>query len=101
MNILAFLTVLFGTAAILLLYALLAARDEAAGWRIYARTITESGMEIVTHCDDLEARNDWLESRRDHCKGVLAASMAQARIPRRDKTRMVAEKMEYLSDYPR
>lgn len=113
MNALALLAVLFGTAAIILLYALLAARDEAAGWRIYARhlqgqagkptvigTVSPSpalqaaAPDLIAECELLERRNDWLESQRDHCKDVVAGSMAQVRIPRRDKRMEVRETQE-------
>lgn len=95
MNILALLAIFFGTAAILLAYALLAARNEAAGWRIYARAITEQGMEIVAHCEALETRNEWLASQWTHCQDAVALSMAQSRYARSDRMKMeVAEMRE-------
>lgn len=95
MNILAFLTILFGTAAILLAYALLAARNEAAGWRVHAHIVTEQGMEIVAHCEALETRNEWLASQWTHCRDVVALSMAQSRYARSDRMKMeVAEMRE-------
>lgn len=101
MNPLALLTILFGTAAIILAYALLALRNDNKHLRTVIGTVPPSqasidlqgaALDLVTECQLLEQRNDWLESRHDHCKDIIAASMAQSRLPRRDTTRMeVAE----------
>lgn len=53
-----------------------------------------AALDLIDECRWLERRNDWLESQRDHRKDVLALSMAQSRIPRRDKTRMEVAEMQ-------
>lgn len=100
MNILALLTIFLGLIAICFFIAL----TEMIGRKVHKRSRTgalppqdlqAAALDLVAEYELLERRNEWLESRQIHCKDVLAASMAQSRIPKRDKTRMeVAERME-------
>lgn len=54
----------------------------------------QSRMALVEECQLLEQRNDWLEWRMMHCQNVVALSMAQSRLPRRDRMRMEVAEME-------
>lgn len=54
----------------------------------------QSRMALVEECQLLEQRNDHLESCQDRLKDVVALSMAQSRIPRRDTTKMEVTEME-------
>lgn len=116
-NSLALLAILLGLTAIGLAVKLsmMVERktNESAGWRIYASYLQDqankptvigalppsqasidlqaAALDLIAECELLERRNDWLESQRDHCKDVIAMSMAQDRIPRRDKRMEVAE----------
>lgn len=103
MNALGFLTIFFGLIAIGLFIALTEMIDRKAHKRrnpARARIgvvrpppdLQTAALALVEECELLEQRNDWLEWRMSHCQNVVAMSMAQSRIPRRDKTRMeVAE----------
>lgn len=113
-NSLALLAILLGLTAIGLAVKLsmMVERktNESAGWRIYASYLQDqankptvigalppssalqaAALDLIAECELLERRNEWLESQRDHCKDVIAMSMAQDRIPRRDKRMEVAE----------
>jgi hypothetical protein len=107
-NPLALLAVFFGTTAIILLYALLAMRDTNEQLRQKVGTVPppcpdlqDAALDLIVQCTALELRNDYLEAQRVHCQDIVAMSIAQSRIPRRERTKMVSEKTEYLSNYPR
>jgi hypothetical protein len=75
MNPLAFLAIAFGTAAVILFFVAATQRGEIQEWRQMNSELVNAGNDLVIHCDQLEMRNDFLESEYTRLNDLRAAGM--------------------------
>lgn len=100
-NWLALLATFLGLVAIALYCALLYLLDRNKVLRTKIGTVPTSqdmlqgaALDLMTECRLLEQRNDYLEQRQMHCQQVVAMSVAQSRVPRRDRINMIVAEMK-------